>query len=80
MDYPLAFDICLEVGGHCWGDMQARVHLEPVVYTETCKHCGATRQGVVQEPMKWEEPEPPSTPETRSPSAEGMGKPSSTSS
>jgi hypothetical protein len=50
----LSMEECVAVGGHCWGGDLALVGADGVrEVNQMCQRCGASRQGMAQEPHAW---------------------------
>ena len=52
-EYPLTFERCLEIGGHCYDDSNYVVDTLPPIYHRTCKHCGHVQEGQRQPTISW---------------------------
>lgn len=55
MSYPVAFEDCIKMGGHCFESTDRVLLTNPPQYPEVCKHCGAQRVGKAQSPMTYSE-------------------------
>ena len=58
-DRTLDPETCVAQGGHCWERSNFVTATIPPVYTETCKHCPAYREGTPREAMEWTKPQLP---------------------
>ena len=58
--YPVIFEDCEKLGGHCFVGTNRVFPTDPPQYPEVCKHCGATRIGRPhREPMDYGDITPP---------------------
>ena len=53
--YPLTFEQCLEMGGHCYEDTSYVIDTYSPIYHRTCKHCGHVQEGQRQPTIAWRE-------------------------
>lgn len=57
-EFALTSEECEKIGGHCWRDSDVTLTSNPPQYPQWCRHCGATRVRIPQEPYTYSEPVP----------------------
>jgi hypothetical protein len=58
--YPVKFEDCEKMGGHCFESTGFVLTSLPPQYPEVCKHCGARRTGQERSSRTYTEVLPPS--------------------
>lgn len=51
--YPLASEVCIRIGGHCYVDDGGVDMTNPPTRHRICKHCGWKQEGRYQDIIKW---------------------------
>ena len=53
MEYPLTFERCVAIGGHCYESSGYVITTLPAIYHRVCKHCGHVQEGRKQPTIDW---------------------------